>query len=115
MAISLNNHETRIKALESKIQNIPSGSGIVSSSLSANGYCKFANGLLFQWGSSSANPQNFPIAFKQVYICVGSPTASGSQRKENDGIVYLTNTQFKSEILGGRGYSACRFFAIGVV
>ena len=25
MAISLNNHETRIKALENKIQNIPSG------------------------------------------------------------------------------------------
>lgn len=115
MAYSMKNHEDRIKALESKIQNIPSGSGIVSTSLSANGYCKFANGLLFQWGSSSANPQNFPIAFKQVYICVGSPTASGSQRKENDGIVYLTNTQFKSEILGGRGYSPCRFFAIGVV
>ena len=49
MSISMNNHESRIKALENKIG---SGGGIVESSLSDNGFVKFNNGLIINWGNS---------------------------------------------------------------
>ena len=38
--------------------------GIVAASLTANGYAKFANGLILQWGYTNANTHvNFPITF----------------------------------------------------
>lgn len=49
---TVNNHESRIKALEGKIG---AGGGIVESSLNDPGYVKFANGLLVQWGTINKN------------------------------------------------------------
>lgn len=44
-----------------------SGGGIVAASLTANGYVKFANGLILQWGTGTwigtDNTITFPIAF----------------------------------------------------
>ena len=37
--------------------------GIVDSLLAQNGYVKFANGLILQWGKSTGQTTNFPIAF----------------------------------------------------
>lgn len=48
-----------------------SGGGIVAASLSANGYVKFANGLILQWGAGGCSGAGiaFPIAF--TYQCFG--------------------------------------------
>lgn len=57
--------------------------GIVSANLAQNGYVKFANGLILQWGYNSANLLagniviTFPTAYsKSVFSVVGVPTAA---------------------------------------
>lgn len=47
MSISMNNHESRIKALENKIG---AGGGITESKLANPGYIRFANGLVLNFG-----------------------------------------------------------------
>ena len=50
--------------------------GIVASLLEQNGYIKFANGLILQWGTYSYNAARFPISFSAVYQAVGVSTTS---------------------------------------
>lgn len=50
--------------------------GIVAALLEQNGYTKFANGLILQWGTYSNNAANFPISFSAVYQAVAVPTTS---------------------------------------
>lgn len=55
-----------------RIINI-SGGGIVAANLNQNGYVKFANGLMLQWGVSSDNSTiTYPIRFSTVYIVVAT-------------------------------------------
>ena len=54
-----------------------SGDGIVDASVGSNGYAKFANGLIVQWGASSeastVHYQSFPISFPNAcFLVVGS-------------------------------------------
>ena len=50
-----------------------SGGGIVAANLNQNGYVKFANGLILQWGVSSDNSTiKYPIRFSTVYIVVAT-------------------------------------------
>lgn len=50
-----------------------SGGGIVAANLNQNGYVKFANGLILQWGISSNNSTIiYPIRFSTVYIVVAT-------------------------------------------
>lgn len=50
-----------------------SGGGIVAANLNQNGYVKFANGLILQWGVSSDNSTiTYPIRFSTVYIVVAT-------------------------------------------
>lgn len=47
------------------------GSAIVAKSLGANGYIKYANGLIMQWGqTNNASRWNFPITFPTAVIGV---------------------------------------------
>ena len=62
-----------------------SGGGITAASLSTNGYVKFANGLILQWGVATKSAVNdwdtvnFPIAFSSAcYSLVGVNTAPAS-------------------------------------
>lgn len=49
------------------------GGGIVAANLNQNGYVKFANGLILQWGISSDNSTiTYPIRFSTVYIVVAT-------------------------------------------
>ena len=53
------------------------GSGIVDASAGSNGYAKFGNGLIVQWGASSeastVHYQSFPISFPNAcFLVVGS-------------------------------------------
>lgn len=50
--------------------------GIVASLLEQNGYVKFSNGLILQWGTYSNNAANFPISFSAVYQAVAVPATS---------------------------------------
>ena len=46
------------------------GGGIVAQLLEQNGYVKFANGLILQWGYSKSSTVKFPIRFpSQVFFC----------------------------------------------
>ena len=55
--------------------------GIVESDLSQNGYAKFANGLIIQWGYSDGGEVTFPIQFPtKVLNVIVSPLVN------NDGI-----------------------------
>lgn len=60
------------------------GGGIIAQSLGTNGYVKFANGLILQWGvkTNSSNAENlqitYPISFTNAYSSVGSRTANGA-------------------------------------
>ena len=52
------------------------GAYIVAALLKQNGYVKFSNGLILQWGTYSNNAANFPISFSAVYQAVAVPTTS---------------------------------------
>lgn len=52
------------------------GAYIVAALLEQNGYSKFSNGLILQWGTYSNNAANFPISFSAVYQAVAVPTTS---------------------------------------
>lgn len=64
MAISLNNHESRIKTLETKLSSIGT---VETAKIAQTGYVKFSNGLIIQWG---AKTQTFPIAFPTACLMV---------------------------------------------
>lgn len=55
--------------------------GIVAASLNTNGYVKFANGLILQWGTIASTTREtsvtFAISFKTVYSAVATVYARG--------------------------------------
>lgn len=61
-----NNNKTSVAANDLAFV-VDNSSGIVAQSLGTNGYVKFANGLIIQWGKAIANKNSptttFPIAF----------------------------------------------------
>lgn len=86
-----------------------SGGGITAASLSANGYVKFANGLILQWGTvagtSSGASFTFPIAFSSaVYGIQGiskSSTFSSVPASFDDSKTSLTGSA--AGFRGGNG------------
>lgn len=69
-----------------------SGNGLATISKSANGYCKFTNGLLIQWGIITTNTDNrysatitFPTAFSNTNYSLNI-----SQYNPNDGEIWAT-------------------------
>ena len=83
--------------------------GIVAASLNTNGYVKFANGLILQWGSYSGNTSSaytitFPIAFGTCYSISLTPkrNTNGSDYCDyitrlksfsNSNFTYYSNTE----------------------
>lgn len=58
-----------------------SNGGIVAANLNQNGYVKFANGLILQWGVSSDNSTiTYPIRFSTVYIVVATTNQYNGNR-----------------------------------
>ena len=93
-----------------------SGGTITASSLGTNGYVKFSNGLILQWGylsKSSNKTLTFPIAFTQsVYSVLRTAVndSSGYIRGNETGIVSFSLT---SVSVGESQYWASYLFAIG--
>lgn len=74
--------------------------GIVGGSLTQNGWVKFSNGLILQWGYGyNGDTIRFPISFpKKVFICLVTPNSGGqgvphSEQLTNAGFYLLSGTQ----------------------
>lgn len=96
------------------------GYGIVAAHLAQNGYVKFANGLILQWGNSNEtyrdNEVTFPIAFKALYSVVGGPKSSGNLTGSNSNfsVKNQNNTSFIANMYdNGRGYAGFNWCAFG--
>jgi hypothetical protein len=104
------------------------GDGIIASSLKENGWCKFANGLIVQWGDVSADTGvvkdgytevtwTYPIAFRdKAYFCVPTPWMYGRHTP----VTIASNIHTDEEKVkihfhstGDRGFNI-HMFAIGV-
>ena len=66
--------------LKSELANATTGGGIVAANLAQNGYVKFSNGLILQWGT--VNSYNvtvtFPLAYNKIYCLNAYMTASST-------------------------------------
>ena len=88
--------------------------GIVAASLTENGYAKFANGLILQWGSHTGGGSwyhhTFPIAFSTVFDVIDgySSTSTGQFYGYSKNI---TNTGFDMRIDSSE---TGRYIAIGI-
>lgn len=85
--------------------------GIVESDLSQNGYAKFANGLIIQWGYSNGGEVTFPIQFPtKVLNVIVSPLVNNGDVGGNCWyITTLTTTKFNTAFSVAR-----RWIAIGM-
>jgi hypothetical protein len=81
------------------------GGGIIAASLGTNGYVKFANGFILQWGigttiSSHTTKTAFQISYSQacygVYITARRPngTVSSDSYNASNGVKYYDNSGF---------------------
>lgn len=98
------------------------GAYIVAANLAQNGYVKFSNGLILQWGNSNAANRDttvtFPIAFSVLYSVVGVPKSSGnlSGSNSNFGVKSQNNKSFVANMYdSGNGYAGFNWCALGKV
>ena len=96
------------------------GGGIVAALLGQNGYAKFANGLILQWGSSNVVNRDttvtYPVAFSILYSVVGAPKSSSnlSGSNSNFGIKSQNNRSFIANMYdNGNGYAGFNWCACG--
>ena len=86
--------------------------GIVAASLTENGYAKFANGLILQWGITDDNGKaTFPIVFTkpmQVVTNIARGDRNSNNNYDNDIDNSLTTTGFKCR------YYKHRYICIGI-
>ena len=105
-----------VKALVGAANN----GGIVSANLAQNGYVKFANGFILQWGTSSSTITDtqvtYPLKFNTLFAVCGSPKSSGnlSGSKSNFGIKSQSTTGFIANMYdAGSGYAGFNWIAAG--
>lgn len=119
-AKTVNNTQLATTAFVHLLAGAANNGGIVDSLLAQNGYVKFANGLILQWGNSNEAKTNttvtFPIAFSVLYSVVGVPKSSGnlSGSNSNFGIKSQGIESFIANMYdSGNGYAGFNWFAIG--
>lgn len=91
------------------------GAYIVAALLEQNGYVKFSNGLILQWGYTEATAVTFPIVFTQscyTVNCNGSNWSS-SGGATNAGIS-IKNITLKSFDISTWEHPPYRWFALGM-
>lgn len=71
------------------------GAYIVAALLEQNGYVKFSNGLILQWGSNNPSPITYPISFTKTVFTVLPilQTADGGNMSKNR--LYVTSLTVK--------------------
>ena len=98
------------------------GAYIIAANLAQNGYVKFSNGLILQWGSSDVVNRDttvmFPVAFSVLYSVIGAPKSSSnlSGSNSNFGIKSQNNRSFIANMYdSGNGYAGFNWCAFGKV
>ena len=105
-----------VRNLINQLKNDGTLGGIVGGSLTQNGWVKFSNGLILQWGFRSdtgygGRTVTFPIAFtKQCFNGHVTTKRGGDSSNGNNYVDKLTTTNMWTVCDGGGGY----WFAIGV-
>lgn len=71
------------------------GAYIVAANLAQNGYVKFSNGLILQWGSNNPSPITYPISFTKTVFTVLPilQTTDGGNMSKNR--LYVTDLTIK--------------------
>lgn len=92
------------------------GGGIVAQLLKQNGYVKFANGLILQWGRfdtewKGSNTVKFNISFAQICLTMFSTSITSDGYNNYGKIVSVSTTQFTHEHSGNA--HPYYYFAIG--
>ena len=115
MSISLNNHESRIKALENK------GTGSWTKYSNSVGYCltEGSTGLKIQFGNAGNDAYPtiiFPKPFTTIVSCVGLGINSG-QSTASDGAPHIRSISLTACRLdsGSSAASYVRWIAIGIL
>lgn len=105
-----------VRNLINQLKNDGTLGGIVGGSLTQNGWVKFSNGLILQWGFRSdtgygGRTVTFPIAFtKQCFNGHVTTKRGGDSSNGNNYVDKLTTTNMWTVCDGGGGY----WLAIGV-
>lgn len=93
------------------------GGTIVASNLAQNGYVKFSNGLILQWGKAvgtNISVVNFPIAFASTpYVGYLTRTASGNSGNNTVIVRNITKTQLYGEFAYGGSDKGVYWLVIG--
>ena len=85
--------------------------GIVAALLEQNGYVKFSNGLILQWGRSTGATLNFSIPFQKFYCITTAQESWGSATFENTSWIVRTNSSIKWPTYMG---TAINYIALGM-
>ena len=89
------------------------GGGIIAQSLGTNGYVKFANGLILQWGVANA-PVTFPLSFPDTCLWVQPVYNANSQESGAAWYTCYANNITPTGFTNGRNQGvSTRWFAIG--
>lgn len=95
-----------------------SGNGLATFSKGTNGYYKFANGLIMQWGESQANNSKMTVTLPTAFTSgdsyqVFTQYIDGNQSANNTYIENQTATSFQWDRYGGIAKFKVSWFAIG--
>ena len=106
-----------VRKLITTLQNNGTIGGIVGGSLTQNGWVKFSNGLILQWGTSDFGKENaFPINFNVLFAFDFSTySTSGDYSNSGDGvdsIILINETKFK--VNHGSNISNAKLFWIAI-
>ena len=113
IAQGLTNAETRISVL-STLVGAENNGGIVAALLEQNGYVKFSNGLILQWGmenKTNLETFTFPVSFTTVYACFIQDHWSNHVNSYTPEIYALSNS---SVTFYHRGNVANYILALGI-
>ena len=107
--------------LKSELANATTGGGIVAALLEQNGYVKFSNGLMLQWGVYTSGTHNvtitLPIATSVTYAVIAvARTANNYGCSGSQNCQYVSNVTNKTFQAGsydaGNGYAGFWWIAI---
>lgn len=89
-AKTVNNTQIATTAFVHLLAGAANNGGIVDSLLAQNGYVKFANGLILQWGTCGSGINNLPLSFNEkIFICVVTDITSSTN--SSDGYFSFNN------------------------
>lgn len=86
------------------------GGGIIAQSLGTNGYVKFANGLILQWGKGNTttdrnNTVTLPVTYETTYACMVAQYLPTAQEKYTSQVL-TTSTNSTLYLHWGRTYNS---------